>query len=237
MRTQGDLVHDRLNNRIAELNRQGFGALNSTETSATLIKEKQPKHWLHLIAVLLTAGLWLFPYVYIIGKSRVKIYLEIEGAGLLRESREGGGVGALLLTWAVMFGAYIVLGVLAFLALPWLSWGASVAVNNSQPNAAEEACSAMNAADFIMDEIENDLYGGKRISVARINALIPTEERIRALLLSVEGDFQSYMSTQADNISRAFDDLKESAAPGSKPGVDDYMKVFNTDHLKYCQDE
>ena len=229
-------MHDRLRTRILELNKQGFGALNSSDMTATLIKEKQPKHWLHLIAVVLTVGLWLFPYVYIIGKSRVKIHLEVEAAGLLRERREGGGMKAVLITYGALLGAYVVLGILAGAALPWLSWGNSVLRNSIEPSAVEQACSAMAAADFIMDEIENDLYGGKRISVPRINALIPTQEAIRGLIPSVEGEFQAYMSIQADNISEAFADLKESAAPGSKPGVDAYMKVFNTDHLKFCKD-
>ena len=230
-------MHDRLKQRIAELNREGFGALNATDTTATLIKEKQPKHWLHIILVLLTGGLWLLPYIFIIGKSRVKIHLEIQAAGLLKERREGGGLKPVFITLGIMFLAYFLAGILAFIVSPWLGWGASVLQNNRQPSAIDQACSAMEASDFIMDEIEDDLYGGKRISVARINALIPTQERIRSLIPSVEGDFQVYMSTQADNISQAFNDLKESAAPGAKPGVDAYMKVYNTDNLKFCKED
>ena len=229
-------MHDRLKTRILELNKQGFGALNSSDTTATLIKERQPRHWLHLVAVLVSAGLWLFPYVYIIGKSRVKIHLEVEAAGLLRERREGGGMKAVLITYGALLGAYVIVGLLAAAALPWLSWGNSVLQNSTEPSSIDQACSAMEASDFIMDEIEDDLYGGKRISVARINALIPTQERIRSLIPSVEGDFQVYMSTQADNIAQAFSDLKESAAPGAKVGVDAYMKVYNTDHLKFCKE-
>ena len=228
-------MNDRLQTRIRELNKQGYGALNLSETGATLIREKQPKHWLHIILVLITGGLWIIPYIYLLGKSRTKIYLEIVGAGLLKERREGGGGKWLFAAYGIAMAAFVSLGITAYLANPLLMrLNASIETPDRTPT--EEACGAMSAADFIVDEIENDLYSAQRIPLTRVESLKTAENRIRDLIPQVEGDFKVYMETQASNLSQAYADLRESAAPGSKPGIDEYMKVYNTSHLGFCRD-
>ena len=94
------MAHPKIDIRVRELEVKGFGVLERSETSATLVKNKKVKHWLHILLTLVT-GWWLIVYLWILGNRNTRIELEIEGMDVLRESKSNNKSGRFLAVGAV----------------------------------------------------------------------------------------------------------------------------------------
>lgn len=222
------MSHPKIDIRVRELEAKGHSVLERTETSATLVRDAKVKHWLHILLIFLSTGLWIPVYLWRLGSVNSKVHLEMEGLDSLRE-RKSGNRSKLFAT----------LGFLPILGLTFFGSGLPSAPNVTSPSSLssstqelDRACQAMKTADLILATIGKQYYEGRAVSPAQLDSLKSAEEGINNSYQATDGAFYSYMVGQANNLYLVRINLAAKNFAVAEMAIDAYLD--NDRYTQFC---
>ena len=222
------MSHPKIDIRVRDLEAKGYSVLEKTEISATLVRDGNVKHWLHILLVLLSGLLWLPFYLWRLGSVNSRVQLEVEGMDVLREKKIGNKSKLFAVLGMIPLVALSIFGS----TLPPTSGGNSSSSFAGSNAELDKACRAMKTADITLATVGKRYYDGKVVSPSQLDSLQTADEGINNTYQVTSGAFYSYMVGQANNLYLVRINLAARDFAVAEMAIDAYLD--NDRYTQFC---